>query len=242
VALGRLSDAEELLERCREVAGRAGLPLSGLLYARALLATALGRPDEEATAAYRAIAGTCPPGATWLLGFVYSQCAVSAAREGRPEEALDYLGRTVPWLERAPAWTIGFPTVVHDAAEALWTLERLEHIEVVERAARDKVVAADFRCSMADGRLTMARLCSLQDRHDEALGWLRDARRVLEEQGARPLLAIADLDEARMRTRRRDPAEAERARALLDSARAQFEALGMAGWSRRADELADRLA
>ena len=44
----------------------------------------------------------------------------------------------------------------------------------------------------------MARLCSLQDRHDEALGWLRDARRVLEEQGARPLLAIADLDEARL--------------------------------------------
>ncbi len=45
-----------------------------------------------------------------------------------------------------------------------------------------------------------------------------------------------------MWSRRPDPAETKRAQALLDAARAQFEALGMPGWSRRADELEGRLA
>lgn len=51
---------------------------------------------------------------------------------------------------------------------------------------------------MHDGRLSMAHLSALQERHDEAAEWFTKVRAVLEEQGARPLCAIADFDEAWM--------------------------------------------
>ena len=79
----------------------------------------------------------------------------------------------------------------------------------------------------------MARLCGLSGRYDEATSWFTDARRVLTDQGARPLLAISDYDEALMLLRRGGP-HAEGARPLLDAARRQFELLGMSGWARHA--------
>ena len=88
---------------------------------------------------------------------------------------------------------------------------------------------------MVDGRLALARLCALdQDRHDEAASWFAEARRVLSEQGARPLLAIADHDEAVMYSRRSSPGDTDRARTLAEAAHEQFETMAMTGWSRRA--------
>jgi len=124
-----------------------------------------------------------------------------------------------------------------DAAEVLWLLERLDHIGVVERALKEKMVAPDFRHPMMDGCLALARLCALQGRHDEAELWFGEAGRVLEEQGARPLRAITDFDEARMFIRRGRSGDVDRAHPLLQSARRQFEDLGMTGWLHRADEL-----
>jgi hypothetical protein len=60
---------------------------------------------------------------------------------------------------------------------------------------------------------------------------------VLTEQGARPLLAVADLDEARLCRRRGGAGDSERADLLLATARHQFEAIGMTGWARRAERL-----
>lgn len=60
---------------------------------------------------------------------------------------------------------------------------------------------------MCDGRLSLARLCALQGRYHQASEWFEKACEVLEEQGARALLAIAEFDEARMfltRSRRSD--------------------------------------
>jgi len=44
--------------------------------------------------------------------------------------------------------------------------------------------------------------CVLTSRFDEAREWFERARRVLDEQGARPLRAIIDFDEAWMEVRR----------------------------------------
>lgn len=101
------------------------------------------------------------------------------------------------------------------------------------RAARCR----DFRTPGADGRHGLARICALTGRHEEAGQWFAEARRVLGEQGALPVLAICDLDEAVMFTRRGTPGDAELARPLLARARDQFESLAMTGWLRRADEL-----
>jgi hypothetical protein len=181
------------------------------------------------------------PALAWLQGGFYAWIARLAARLDQPEEALRCLGLLVPWLERAPAWTIGFPMMASHSAEALWVMGRVEHVEIIEAALREKVIAPDFRNMMVDGRLALARVCALTGRHDEATSWFEKAREVLTEQGARPLLAIVDHDEALMFARRNEPGDAATAQALLDRARAQFDAIGMSGWMRRADELGSHL-
>jgi hypothetical protein len=175
------------------------------------------------------------------MGFVYAALSRIGALQGRDDEALRHLGLLVPWLQWAPAWTIIFPLIAAHAAETLWLLERVNHAAVIERALRDKVVTPDFRSPMVDGRLALARLCAVQGRDDEAKEWFAQAREVLAQQGARPLLAIADFDEALMHARIDDPGDADRARLLIDRAQQGFVELGMAGWSSRADELLARL-
>jgi hypothetical protein len=64
---------------------------------------------------------------------------------------------------------------------------------------------------------------------------------VLDEQGARPLRAIVDFDEAWMEVRRGGAGDRERALALLDAARGPFESIGMPGWLCRAEELRRQL-
>jgi hypothetical protein len=123
----------------------------------------------------------------------------------------------------------------------LWLLEQNDHAEVVEAALREKVIPPDFRFPMVDGRLALARLCALKGRHDEASHWFTEARHILAEQRARPLLAITDYDEALMHLRRGEPEDLDPARSLLNTARRQFEEIGMTGWMRRADELQARL-
>jgi hypothetical protein len=102
---------------------------------------------------------------------------------------------------------------------------------VVEAALRDKALPADFRFPMVDARLALARLCALDGRDDEASQWFAKARTVLDAQGARPLRAIVDYDEALMHRRAGHP---DAARPLLDTAVGQLARLGMSGWLRRA--------
>ena len=126
--------------------------------------------------------------------------------------------------------------------EALWVLERRDHVEVLERNLRAKTLAPDFRSRGTDARLSLARLCALTGRFDEAREWFEKARHVLDEQGARPLRAITDFDEAWMEVRRGGAGDRLRALALLDAARGPFESIGMPGWLRRAEELRQQLA
>ena len=73
---------------------------------------------------------------------------------------------------------------------------------------------------MMDLRLSLARLCAVDGRLEEADHWFGQARSVLEEQGARSLRAIVDFDQALMNTRAERMA---RARRPLDAAISQFQ-------------------
>ncbi len=119
-----------------------------------------------------------------------------------------------------------------DAASVLWLTERTDHIEVIESSLLEKVLVPDFRFPMRDARLSMARLCALQGRYDEATEWFAKARKVLAEMGARPLLAIADYDEALAHLRRGTDSDKSSAVPLLDAARTQFRSIGMTGWTK----------
>jgi tetratricopeptide (TPR) repeat protein len=238
--LGQLAEAGRSLERADALAARLGTPIPTVLYPRQLLCATLDEGWERLEATFSFLSSSDDPVLAWARGLGHGGRAQATARLGRRDDALDAIRFLVPWLERAPAWTIGYPMMACGAAEALWLLERLEYVDVVERALREKVLPADFR-STVDGRLALARLCALTGRHDEAERWFADARRALEEEGARPLRAVCDLDEALMYARRGSPGDAERAHPLLDAADGQFEAIGMTGWLRRADQLRQEL-
>jgi class 3 adenylate cyclase/tetratricopeptide (TPR) repeat protein len=239
--LGFFAEAHQALEQADSFVERLGSPVPNVLAARQLLCSALDEGWEEMAAIVWPLSATTDPALAWAIGFFLSGSVLTAARLGRVEETLDFLDRLLPWLERAPAWAVSFPSIASFAAEALWLLERVDHADVIERAMREKVIAPDFRNPLTDGRLALARLCALTDRYDEAQMWFAEARRVLADEGARPMLAICDYDEALMFARRTGPGDSEAARPLLESARRQFEELGMTGWLRRSGELARRL-
>ena len=122
------------------------------------------------------------------------------------------LAPAVRALTRAPAWTLNYTRTVSDTVETLWLLDRRDHLRPVETALRTKALPADFRFPMMDLRLALARLCALDGRLDEADHWFAQARLVLAEQGAGPLRAITDFDQALMRIRAGTPVTGRRGR------------------------------
>jgi tetratricopeptide (TPR) repeat protein len=240
IALGHLSDARRSIERADTLSVRLGMPVPTVIYPRHLLCWTVDEGWEQIEGTFAFLAATEDKALVWSRGFVYGVEAQIAARRGDREKAVDSVGRLVPWFERAPAWTVGLPMAAWGAAEALWSLERFDHGEAVERALREVVIPADFRFGV-EGRLALARLCGLTGRHDEAQRWFSEARRRLDEEGSRPLRAVCDFDEAVMFARRDAVGDADRARPLLAAARKQFEDIGMTGWLRRADDVEAQL-
>jgi tetratricopeptide (TPR) repeat protein len=161
---------------------------------------------------------------------------------GQHDGAVALLAQVILPLERAPGTAVNYTRMVCNAAETLWIAQRTEHIEAIERALREKTVGPDIRYPNVDGRLELAHLCALTGRYDEASEWFAKSRAVLEEQGARPLRAICDHDEALMYVRRNADGDGERALPLLDAALAQFREIGMTGWVMRAEELRAQIA
>jgi tetratricopeptide (TPR) repeat protein len=162
------------------------------------------------------------------------------ARIGRANDALDLLASAISAIERAPGWAPTYPEVPNDAIEVLWLLERRDHLDVLERSLWEKVLRPDFRTPLRDARLSLARLCALDARYDEAIDWFAQARTVLDEQGQRPLRAIVDYDEALMYERRGAAGDYARALPLVDIALDQFRTLGMPVWIRRGEALLKR--
>jgi tetratricopeptide (TPR) repeat protein len=243
-ALGNFPEAAAIHERGKALADR----LPGGSVQRTQLAAAAHERRLAFDAGWEASFeefephGDWQPEFFWLFAAFQANAAVVMARLGRVDDAMNFLAAAVPAVERAPAWAPTYPGVTCSAIEVLWLLGRREYVEVLERNLREKVLQPDFRYLMHDARLSLARLCALQDRNDEAVEWFAKARAVLDEQGARPLRAIVDYDEALMYARRGEPGDAAPARPLLDAALAQFRTLGMPGWIRRAEALLKRCA
>src|SRR5262245_35675326 len=235
-ALGDLALAERDIVRVTELVERAGnsplvvgfgaLASFEVFYCRGTgleLAASAGSAADVAPAFWRA--------AAHALGAVLFTFA------GRDEDALRAVARTMPAVERAGGGVYAYTTLICYCCQALWRLARADFADVLERNLRAKTLAGDFRDLGVDARLAMAQLCALTGRPDEAHDWFERARAVLDEQGARPLRALVDLDEAWMEIRRGQHGDSDRARALLDAACEQFQAIGMPGWIERAAAL-----
>jgi len=234
-ALGEFVLAREARRRGADLAGR-------FLSPSPFTAQLVGGEDEWRMAldqGWDEPVGHLGPGLalTWYLGATYAAAARIHARMGRTDRALRRLASVIPAIEKGACWAENYVQIACDAAETLWLTGCTDHSETIERNVRAKVIDPDLHHPMRDGRLALARLCALQGRYDEAIEWFAKARDVLDEQGARPLRAIVDYDEALMYARRGDAGDRERAHRLLEAALAQFRAIGMPGWIRRAEHL-----
>lgn len=207
--------------------------------ARDALTLATGEDWAGILAMFDELVSTEDPVPRWARAPMSAGCARTAAHLGQPERAMALLALPVRALARAPAWALNYTRTAADTAETLWLLERRDHLRSVESALRLKALPADFRFPMMDLRLSMARLCAVDGRPEEAVHWFGQARSVLAEQGARPLRAITDFDEALMHAQLGRPASA---RPLLEAAAGQFQRIGMTGWQRRAEQLAALLS
>jgi tetratricopeptide (TPR) repeat protein len=237
MALGEVAAAREAYERGTVLATRVVRPVWDLIDLAALRNDLLIAADE----AWEDLAGTgrhqqLVPEHRFLSAPIRAATGRFYARLGNADEAIALVGTVLAALERAPAWAIGYTHIACDAAETLWLVERRDYESVIERALQN-VVAADLYYPMRDARLGLAQLCALQGRYDEAAEWFAKVRSVLDEQGARPLRAIVDFDEALMYLRRGAAGDRKRAAPLLAAALDQFRAIGMTGWITRAEEL-----
>jgi tetratricopeptide (TPR) repeat protein len=238
--LGDLEAAERCLGQAARLMSRVseGSTLYfNLVAARAGLAIARGDDLQALLAAGEAMLRRAAPDQAFGRAGVHAALMRGYAESGRTREAIEHLGCVVAAIERAPGWANLVLTSLDSTIEALWLLGRTDSIDVLERNLRRKALAPDFRNGGTDARLSLARLCALDRRFDEASAWFARARALLDERGARPARAIADYDEALMLTRRNAPGDAERAVPLAERALAQFRAIGMTGWERRAREL-----
>jgi class 3 adenylate cyclase/tetratricopeptide (TPR) repeat protein len=244
-ALGNLAASQNTLARAKEFADRVGNPPVNAAQLLAVSIVHTGVRGEGYELLLPMLERVLAANTLTLRSVTALTLAVSAAcyaHARRGEEALRALGSALPGIERAAIWGANYAAVVNCAIEALWMLQRRDHADALERNLREKALAPDFRWPQTDARLALARLCALTGRFDEAREWFEKARRVLDEQGARPLRAITDFDEAWMEVRRGGAGDRQRALALLDAARGPFESIDMPGWLRRADELRQKLA
>jgi DNA-binding SARP family transcriptional activator len=238
IALGHLEAGRAALAEAHAVADRIAAgpwgwqPFHAILGTEVALALATDEGWEDLESLNAQVFGKRIGALWWAQSGNAAATAVGYARLGRPPElALQLVAAVLPALERAAPWALTYLQTACDAAEALWLLDRRDHLPAIEAALRDKALPADFRFPMVDARLALARLCALDGRHEKASRWFAEARRVLDTQGARPLRAIVDFDEALMHRR---AGQTGAARPLLDAAVDQFARLGMTGWLRRA--------
>ncbi|HTR63907.1 MAG TPA: AAA family ATPase [Candidatus Binataceae bacterium] len=170
----------------------------------------------------------------WAVASAYSYLACMFAHLGQRELALARLPALIDAIQRGAGWSLDYALMACMTASTVWLLDHREHANLMEHNIFEKMVRPDYHFPFCDGRLSLARLCSLQGRYDEAIEWFAKARVVLEENGSRPLRALTDFDEATMYLRRRQDADVARAQPLLASAMNRFVSLGMTGWARRA--------
>jgi tetratricopeptide (TPR) repeat protein len=149
---------------------------------------------------------------------------------GRPAEARrEYerlAERDFATIPRDNVWSVAM-ALLAELSESFRDVERARVLEeLLEPLAHRNVVSPT---GIFAGPMTryLALAAAARGDYDVALERLDEARQACERLGYRPMLAVIDFDEARMRIRRGHDGDVERARELLHSATARAEAVGV---------------
>jgi DNA-binding CsgD family transcriptional regulator len=159
---------------------------------------------------------------------------------GKEAEARRFLADLTPVLEQLGPRTVGCAYGVPLAATAVWELGAADYAARYQRLLRDLVAAGVGPSPLGPHELMAARMSALSGDLTRARTQLARARSALERDRRRHLLAIAGYEEALILARA-GTADHAQVPALLETALAEFRALGMAVWERRALALREQL-
>jgi tetratricopeptide (TPR) repeat protein len=149
---------------------------------------------------------------------------------GRPAEARrEYerlAARDFATIPRDNVWSVAI-ALLAELSESFRDVERARVLEELLDPLADRNVVSPTGIFAGPMRRYLALAAAARGDYDVALERLAEARVACERLGYRPMLAVIDFDEARMRVRRGDEGDVERARELLHSATARAEAVGV---------------
>jgi class 3 adenylate cyclase/tetratricopeptide (TPR) repeat protein len=251
--LGAFIEARAALDRAAALLARIGRPSFGLIALQAArvemrfasndhwpelimeIATDFDLPQPELSLVFKARA--LGPEGSWVVSVSRAYLACVYAHLNQRELALQQLELLPPALARGAQWSANYSPTACSAAATIWLLNRQDHLELIDRSLREKVVGPDLNFTMSDGRLALARVCALQSKYDEASEWFERARRSFDTRGVRTLRALTDYDEGLMYFRRGSNSDTATGRHLAEVALEQFQNLGMTGWAAHATNM-----
>jgi tetratricopeptide (TPR) repeat protein len=223
---GRLDDTEQLIHEGIQLGWSLQDSTVPLLAGAQLFWLRLGQGRlPELEDAVRQFADQLPAMPAWRVAL-----ATLYLHTGRPAQSrreYDRLAeRDFATIPRDNVWSIAIAQLA-ELSETFRDVERSRVLEdLLEPLAERNVVTPT---GIFAGPVTryLALTAAARGDHETALSRLAEARRTCERLGYLPMLAVIDVDEARILARRRGPGDIERARALLASGVERAEAVGV---------------
>ena len=177
------------------------------------------------------------PGTRWASVAVVSSMAVTSARSGDVTSAMAHLDQAAVGIELAPGYAPNYVLIVGFCAQALWILDRTDHLEMIERNLLVKVLEPDIRYPEVVPQLAMAQLCALGGRIDEARRWAAEAHAVVVDQRTPPLAVQIHRFEAELELRLGAAGDPSQFRRAVDAGRVASMHESMAPWHDTFDRL-----
>jgi len=149
---------------------------------------------------------------------------------GRPAEARrEYerlAERDFATIPRDNVWSVAI-ALLTELSESFRDAERARVLEDMLAPIADRNVVTPTGIFAGPVSRYLALAAAARGEYDLALERLDQARQACERLGYRPMLAVIDFDEARMRVRRGEDGDVDRARELIRSATERAEAVGV---------------
>lgn len=181
--------------------------------------------------------GPSNSGAAHIIGALAALACVRAKDQTRSRTLLADLGSV---LERLGPTAFGVSWALGTATVAAFELEAVEFAAAYRTLAFNAIAADVGDCPTSSNALTIACTSALLGDMAGASEYFGRARASVEATRRRPLRGIIDYDQALALTRA-GSVEPERIMGLLDAALAEFRALGMEPWAKKALDLQERL-
>jgi tetratricopeptide (TPR) repeat protein len=223
---GRVTDTEQLIDEGITLGWSLQDSTVPLLAGAQLFWLRLGQGRlRELEDAVRQFADQLPAMPAWRVAL--ATLYLHTGRKAQARQEYDRLAaRDFATLPRDNVWSIAV-ALLAELCDAFADTDRARVLtDLLEPRAQRNVVTPTGIFAGPVARY-LGLLASVRGEHDEALERLAQAREACERIGYLPMLAVLDVDEARLLARRDAPGDVARARELLRGAAERAQALGL---------------